>query len=33
MDTDEEEKAKTLNSLILNWTCFIIELPSFIVIQ
>lgn len=33
MDTDEKEKAKTLNSLILNWTCFIIELPSSIVIQ
>lgn len=33
MDTDEKEKAKTLNSLILNLTCFIIELPSSIVIQ
>lgn len=32
MDTDEKEKAKTLNSLILNLTCFIIELPSSIVI-
>lgn len=32
MNTDEKEKAKTLNSLILNLTCFIIELPSSIVI-